>query len=127
MRGAFLAALLLCAACRTSPAVVATTTTIATVQTADAGIDYFESHVTDWEVRIAQDAVEGCKTSPTREAYKACTAGVAGPRRQPIDRVKLAIKLYRTAVVAGQGVDQALTNLSGALASVGVTVAGGGK
>lgn len=126
MRGALVAALLLCA-CRTSPQVIATTTTIATVQTVDAGIDYFEAHVTDWEVKIAQDAVEGCKTSPTRDAYKACTAAIAGPRRQPIDRVKVSLKLYRMAVVAGQSVDHLLSNLTASLAGVGIAVAGGGK
>ncbi len=124
MRGALLAALLLCA-CKASPQVIATTTTIATVQTADAGIDYFESHVTDWEVAIARDAVDGCKTSATREAYKACTDAITGPRRQPIDRVKLAIRLYRAAVAGGQAIDGALSNLTGALAAVGVTVGGG--
>jgi len=122
-------ALLACSlgGCKTSPAVIATTATIATVQTADEGVDYFEAHVTDWEVKIAQDAVQACKGSQTRAAYKACTDGVTAPRRQPIDRVKLAIKLYRTAVVTGQGVDQALSGLTGALAGVGLAVAGGAK
>ena len=126
MRFLLIAALLV--GCSHSPSVVvATTATIATVQTLDAGIAAFASWDVLQEGKIADSAISLCKDRPTPSSYIACTQVYVSPLRAPIDKAKSAIHVYRAALAAGAAVsiadvDAAAQAVVSALAALGIKV-----
>jgi len=96
-------ALVLCLmGCHLSPATTAAVTTIATVQTIDAGIDVFVKWDAVEEHNISAAAIDACHGLHDAVEYATCTARVTVPRRRPIDAAKSAIRVYREALAAGR-------------------------
>lgn len=125
-----LACALLAAGCGASTKTIVATTTIATVQTLDQGIETFTTWAVPEEDRIASAAIAGCAGERTIATYRRCTEGITAPRRAPIDRAKTAIRIYRQALAAGAAVQAGdLANAAAAvvagLAAVGITIGGG--
>lgn len=117
------------AGCAASPKQVFYTTTIATVQTVDEGIGVFTGWAVAEEDHIANDAIAACKDKPTRTLYLQCAVDLATPRREPIDKVKMAIRVYQGAKRAGEAgasVDLAgaARGVAEALSAVGIKVGG---
>lgn len=106
-----------------------TTAMVALLKSADQGIAAFVKWAVVEESKIADEAVEKCKTQPSRSAYDICTRDFASQRRVPIERVKLAIKLYGSAVEAAHGaqtqnVAEAARAVVDALNTVGIYMGG---
>jgi hypothetical protein len=104
-----------------------TTALIATVKTLDEAVAAFKNWAVIEEDNIAKDAVAKCKDSDTSQIYDECTKKVIEPRRVPIDRVKLGMRLYLDVLNAANGVQtkdvqQAATSLLDALAAVGIKI-----
>ena len=113
--------------CANGPSVVvATTATIATVQTLDAGIAAFASWDLLEERNIADKAVALCKGGKAPD-YMPCVNAYVSPKRAPIDKAKSAIHVYRAALAAGSAVstsdvDAAAQAVVSALAALGIKV-----
>lgn len=115
------------AGCRASPQVVAATATIATVQSIGAGVDAFSNWAVGEERAIMDEVLATCRAAPTRPAYYECANGIRGPRRERIDRVRDAIRVYRSALaiggdVANGDVARLGADVIAALATVGIRV-----
>jgi hypothetical protein len=101
---------------------------VATVKTLDEGVKAF----TDWAVKeedkIVNASIAACSASTG--PFGECVHAEAAKRREPIDRVKTALKFYDAALAGGQlaagngTLTQAAAALTSALAGVGVNVGG---
>lgn len=118
---AFAIVMLSLSGCAASPTVVAATATSTIVRTVDEGVDVFTAWAVLEEKAIADAVV---KTCPTRSP--SCVAPIVA-RRNPIDKVTVAIKAWRGAVAVGNDASSGdLAKAGGdvvkALATVGIKV-----
>jgi hypothetical protein len=102
---------------------------VALLKSADQGIAEFVKWAVVEENKIADEAIAKCKSQPSREAYDICTRDHALQRRVPIERVKLTIKLYGSAVEAAHGaqtknVAEAAQAVVSALNTIGIYMGG---
>lgn len=114
--------------CHLSVKETAVIAAVATVKTVDEGIKVF----TDWAIKqedaIANQAIEMC--SKTTLPFGECVHAEAAKLREPIEKVKAAMKVYDAALAAGQAasgsgsISQASAALIEALAACGISVGG---